>query len=227
MKIKGTYLRKKKPTKKKVYKKAPKATISRSIVTAGKGFPQKMIMTHKYFECQDITNTAGSTGTYNFRANSMFDPNITGTGHQPYYFDQMSAIYNHFFVLGSKITVTVQHDVTTNSTAVACVYLNDDTTVTPTYYALQEQNKARFVTIPTGSNNPFKISCNYSARKTFGPGTLANTSLKGSGSADCSEAAVYTIAVFPQDIASTQNYNITVMIEYIAVWLEVKDLGIS
>jgi len=221
----------KKLTKKKgaFRRKRPfkKATLSRSLVTAGKGFPTKMIMTHKYFENIDLSNVAGSTGIHNFRANSMFDPNMTGSGHQPYYTDQLGAIYNHYFILGSKITVTIAHKASTNTMSVACVYLNDDTTVTPTYYALQEQNKARFVTLPFGSNDPFKIVCNYSAKKTFGPGTLANTSLKCSGSADCTEASVFTIACFPQDISSTQSYSLSVMIEYIALWLEVKDLASS
>ena len=36
--------------------------------------------------------------------NSLFDPDQTGTGHQPYYFDQFAALYNRYTVLGSKLT---------------------------------------------------------------------------------------------------------------------------
>lgn len=43
--------------------------------------------------------------TYAFRTNSLFDPDWTGTGHQPYRFDQLAAIYRKYTVVGSKITV--------------------------------------------------------------------------------------------------------------------------
>ena len=33
------------------------------------------------------------------------DPNHTGVGHQPLYFDQLMTIYNHYIVIGAKITV--------------------------------------------------------------------------------------------------------------------------
>jgi len=40
-----------------------------------------------------------------FSANGLFDPDITSTGHQPYGFDQYMAQYNHYTVVGAKITV--------------------------------------------------------------------------------------------------------------------------
>ena len=38
--------------------------------------------------------------------NSLFDPDFTGTGHQPYYFDQFATIYQRYTVIGSKLTAT-------------------------------------------------------------------------------------------------------------------------
>lgn len=43
--------------------------------------------------------------TYSFRANSLFDPDYTGTGHQPYRYDQLATIYQKYRVVSSKITV--------------------------------------------------------------------------------------------------------------------------
>lgn len=40
-----------------------------------------------------------------FRMNSLFDTDLTGTGHQPRYFDQIMTMYNFYRVLGCKIKV--------------------------------------------------------------------------------------------------------------------------
>lgn len=60
----------------------------------------------KYTDGVLLTTTTGiGVTTYAFRANSLFDPDQTGTGHQPYRFDQLAAIYQRYRVLKSKITV--------------------------------------------------------------------------------------------------------------------------
>lgn len=42
---------------------------------------------------------------YDFRANDLYDPNCTGVGHQPMGFDTLTVNWDHFTVIGSKITV--------------------------------------------------------------------------------------------------------------------------
>lgn len=43
---------------------------------------------------------------YQFRLNSLFDPNLTGTGHQPKGFDQLAALYNRYRVYAAKYRLT-------------------------------------------------------------------------------------------------------------------------
>ncbi len=52
-----------------------------------------------------LTGTAGVYSQYVFTANGLYDPNITGTGHQPLGFDTMMAYYEQYTVMASKITV--------------------------------------------------------------------------------------------------------------------------
>jgi len=55
---------------------------------------------------QDKFNLATSSGVgvqQVFRANSIFDFDYTGTGHQPMYRDQIVAMYQNYKVLGAKI----------------------------------------------------------------------------------------------------------------------------
>lgn len=48
---------------------------------------------------------AGTAGTYVFSANGLYDPNITGVGHQPTGFDQLMAIYGSYTVTKATIKV--------------------------------------------------------------------------------------------------------------------------
>ncbi len=50
----------------------------------------------------------GFYGTeYSFRLNSLFDPDFTSGGHQPYGFDQIAAWYNRYIVTRVRIELTV------------------------------------------------------------------------------------------------------------------------
>ncbi len=40
-----------------------------------------------------------------YSANGLYDPDVTGIGHQPRGFDQIKTMYDHYHVLQSKITV--------------------------------------------------------------------------------------------------------------------------
>lgn len=70
------------------------------------GFPQQIKVRMKYVDEFVLSSTAGSTATQTFRMNSIFDPDYTGVGHQPYGHDQWTPLYNKYTVLGSKLTAT-------------------------------------------------------------------------------------------------------------------------
>lgn len=67
------------------------------------GFPKSIITKIRYCDIQTIGSNATPT-IQNYRANSVFDPDQTGIGHQPMHFDTYATIYNRYRVLGSKIT---------------------------------------------------------------------------------------------------------------------------
>ncbi len=47
--------------------------------------------------------TAGISTEYVFRLNSIFDPDLSGTGHQPYGHDTLALIYLHYEVMGCYV----------------------------------------------------------------------------------------------------------------------------
>lgn len=52
------------------------------------------------------TGTLGALGTQQaWSLNSVYDPNNSGTGHQPYLFDTISALYSKYRVNAAKVTM--------------------------------------------------------------------------------------------------------------------------
>lgn len=56
--------------------------------------------------CDTVTHgTDLSQYSFVYKANSAFDPDSTGTGHQPYGYDQLTPLFREYSVLSSKIVV--------------------------------------------------------------------------------------------------------------------------
>lgn len=53
------------------------------------------------------TTTLGSLYSYQFRGNSCYDPDFTGAGAQPTYFDNYANMYNSYVVLSSKLRLEI------------------------------------------------------------------------------------------------------------------------
>lgn len=70
-------------------------------------FPAGIETTFTYCETVQITTTAGVNDFYVWSGNGIFDPNITGSGSQPFGFDQWTAVYNRYLVYGSQCTVEI------------------------------------------------------------------------------------------------------------------------
>lgn len=77
-------------------------------VNLGTGVPAALRMGFSFTRTVVLGTTLGVPVDYVFRGNSLYDPDFTGVGAQPLYFDQMLAIYNHFSVRGCAIEVEFQ-----------------------------------------------------------------------------------------------------------------------
>jgi len=214
---------------KKTARKNP--TYNKTTVSAGLGFPKRMVMTHKYVELINLTSTSGVIQKYLYSANGMYDPNITGTGHQPTYFDQMSALYNHYTVIGSKIKVRVTPVATNEDVSYVGMYLDDDTTTTNIIdtSTLGEATKGTVRQIPPNSNNSYYFSGKWSAKKTFGGSILGNDNLQGNIAANPTEQSYWVLASQAGGGLAAVDTSVQCYIEisYIAVWEELKQVAQS
>lgn len=75
------------------------------------GYPDKLVTSLRYVDNIALTAALGNIGSNVYRMNSCFDPDLSGVGHQPMFFDQLcgpigSAPYSRYRVISSRITVT-------------------------------------------------------------------------------------------------------------------------
>lgn len=103
---------------------------------------KKAIVRMKYATEVTITPSASSMAVHTFRANSIFDPDLTGVGHQPLSRDQYALLYNTYRVLSAKIKVTPLNNLATNSVpSVWGIYVDTDPDLDyVTYHQLLEDS---------------------------------------------------------------------------------------
>lgn len=194
------------------------------MVDFGLGFPKHAKVTHRYHENISMTITTGTPAYFNFRANGMYDPSASTVGHQPLYFDQLAAVYAHWVVIGSKITIFPNNTTTPVNFA---VYLNDDSTITPgNLDTIIEQSKCKWTTMQPNAESKV-LTMGFSSKDIFGGDPQSMQELRGTAAADPTEQSIFTLGVAPVDLASSATVTASVLIEYIAVWSEVRDIGSS
>ena len=190
--------------------------------------PPNFTTTHKYSEYNQITIGAGGYASYVFSANGMYDPNITSTGHQPYYFDTMSALYNHYCVVRSKCTLRVVDWSEALNDARPCTYgifLDDDSTpavTSQTYWLEQPYVVHGEFKEQTTEDGPLTLYWN--GRKHFGPNIVNGSQFQGDSATNPTEQSTFVLA-FNGTIGS--QYVFLVEIVYEAYWTELKPVAQS
>lgn len=152
----STRYRKKRYNKKRILRRAGR--LSKLKLNRGSMIPDTTLVKLKYVDFISMTNIGG-IGTYTYRLNSCFDPDFTGSGHQPMGFDQWSAFYGHYQVLASRIRVQVL----TGNTNVSgfAIYPSSNTTALGTYYESREQPYSRAKWITNSGSSAHTVLSNY------------------------------------------------------------------
>ncbi len=70
------------------------------------GFPPRKSATLKYVEFITLDPAAGSIAAHEFSMRNLYDPDVTGSGHQPSNFDRWTVIYNRWTVLRTRVKMS-------------------------------------------------------------------------------------------------------------------------
>lgn len=72
--------------------------------------PSRIRRRHLYAESLSINPTGSTVSEHVFTPTNLYDPNYTGTGHQPYGYDQMGLFFKNYLVTGVDFKITMMHD---------------------------------------------------------------------------------------------------------------------
>lgn len=216
--------------KRKRYKRK-RRTRKRGYAINKSPMPVKYVTKLRYAELGLSTNPgAGLVGQYIFRANDLYDPNYSGTGHQPRGFDQLMPLYNHFTVLGSKATLRISNDVSDLSLTAFLTLQGEPTTqLNPIdYMERMDVSTRQLAGKKTGGQNT-TLSRAFSTKKFFSKtNVLDDTTLRGSVSGSPSEVAYYHFGVVSSDGSSDPlAITFSINIDYIVAFHEPNDVASS
>lgn len=183
-------------------------------------------------------HTFGASSTVNFASNykyclnSLYDPNVSGVGHQPMGFDTLMSIYEKYTVVAAKITVCFIGDTTVPSVCGLRLVDGNETAVADKKVAIENGDSSwKYMTTANGGSNKIILSRSVNCKKFFGQKgivgddkyTLASNQTPLDDDKIIAELWVAPISASDQHGRTL----VDVSIEYTAVFSEPKELPLS
>lgn len=171
------------------------------------GFPNSIVTKLRYCDTYQLTGTAGARGLNVYAANGIYDPDITGGGHQPLYHDNYFNLYNHYEVLSSKIKVTFCAKADNTIPMVCGIVKDDDATISSQVTTLMEQSGVHTV-VDTDGHNVATLTMDYNARR-----DLADRSQLGRIQFGSNPSELITFALWAATCDGSSNGTVSVKVE--------------
>ena len=183
----------------------------------------------RYVEEYPLNSGAASVGTYVFSANGLYDPNITGTGHQPAGFDSLMLSFEHYTTVYAVATVRFRNQMT-NYPIYVGVSLNAGNTPVTDHVVLLENGQCVSAELEwAGSATSIvKLVMPISIGKFGGvPSLLSNPSYQGSVAANPVEQSYFHLSVWNPADTTVVTTNFSITIDYTAWFVEPRKVPLS
>lgn len=187
-------------------------------------FPAQMQAKLRYSETITLDPNLGVPAHNLFRCNSIFDPNYTGVGHQPYGHDTYQLIYNHYNVVSATITMTPTSSFS-NANGMYGISITDDVSVQADYNTIREVKTTKFATLNT-TRTADSLTNYYSQKQVFRKGNNFDTqAIFGNNPGEGQFFHCWFEGSGPTDDPAGVDFVIT--ITYVVNMWELRDLGQS
>jgi len=203
---------------------------SRASTRSWAPFGKSKLVTHHYTESILLNASAGTPADYVFSANGLYDPNISGTGHQPYAYDQLAAVYNESTVIASKCTITSWNNQSGLPFWLSLALRDDPSAITNDVSAVRETPGivSKLLGPAASGDSVGSVTVSFDAKKFFDVKEPTDCAELRGGSVNPIEQAYYHVMLIPQNGVDDLGQNVvTVDIEYTAVWTGPKILSQS
>lgn len=188
-------------------------------------FPPKYRCMLRYQTKFNLTSTTGAVATNVFSANGLYDPDITGTGHQPAGFDNMMLSYEHYTVTRSRCSAIFQASTTNVYPTVAVSLRAGATPGTNAEQNIEDGNIAfdRIHPVNVG-RSMCEVHMNADIAQFCGlHDLLDNDDYRGTISANPAEQAYFHVQTWSLDLTSSTQI-IEVILEFEAWFTEPRNL---
>lgn len=186
-----------------------------------------------YEQALTVSSGVSTMGNYFFFANGCYDPNTTGTGHQPMNFDTMMTYYEQYTVVSSKITATIKND-NASFPCKAGIYLSPDTTSITDPIRIVENGLMKQVDLINKNNlgDLRQVSLNCDMIKYFGRSRdpralLDDVNLQGTAATNPPEGVYYVICVWNPYVTDAITILFDVILEFDVIFHEPRKQIIS
>lgn len=196
-------------------------------------FPAQAIFRLRYCDEVSIAANGGAVGNYEWSCNGIYDPDVSGGGHQPLYRDTLAAQYNHYRVVASRFQLFCNSNAGENVAVntIVSLRIDDDTSGPTTATDLMENPRCRWKLMHNcpkyndlkDLNSP--IVMKFVSKKFFGDGYREDSRSAAVG-ANPTDMAYWIVNYWTQPgVATNVTLLATVVIDYTVIFYEPKDIG--
>jgi hypothetical protein len=176
-----------------------------------------------------LASTLANPGVHVFSCNGMFDPDVTGTGHQPRGFDQLMLFYDHYIVTRAKIKVRF-FNASTAVPAEVFVTVRDNSVASSSFLDYMESTLTKTAQLGTEGTSAATKVIEYDVNVGHFLGNrdpMTDPQLKGSTASNPTEGCSFHVGAFSPDLFTTSGVTILVTIEYSCSLVEPKIVASS
>lgn len=176
----------------------------------------------------DLSIITGIMHKHSFQVNSLFDPDVTGGGHQPYGRDQWAVLYSRYLVNSCKVTAKFYNNVTGQPHYVGLT-LDRDNVLSGNVDTVIEKQKGTKSTILRGNTNAqSNLSLTYNVKTFFDVVQPKDQHQMGAAFGAAPTLPAYLVAwaqIYDAGSTSTQELTCSIALEYDVTLLQPVDLG--